>query len=174
MSKNRRVTPAELLQLRAAMSTFYPKCFAPKGGQKKPLKIGIYADLCERARKDFPGLSLRHIKGFIRDYCRGFRYLESLKAGAARVDMDGAFTGFVTKEQETKAKLDIAEMQKRRDAGRRKKPAKETPVEKLDRLRTAFANAEQSDSMFYSSGKASKLKAEISAAERAVDAGVPA
>jgi sRNA-binding protein len=95
----KRATQQEILQVRAAMHLAFPACFAPKGGKKKPLKIGIRQDLMVQAREQFPTMSRRLIDNFLADYCGGHNYLKAVTKGAARVDLAGGFAGFVTQEE---------------------------------------------------------------------------
>lgn len=95
----KQVSKQEMLQLRSAFVIVYPSCFVPSGATKRPLKIGIKQDMLDRARKDFPGLTHRHIRSFLVDYTSGKHYFECCREGCARVDLDGTFSGFVTKEQ---------------------------------------------------------------------------
>lgn len=94
-----RATKQEILQVRAAMHIAFPACFAPKGGKKKPLKIGIRQDLMVQARELFPTMSRRLIDRFLADYCGGHNYLKAVTKGAARVDLTGGFAGFVSDEE---------------------------------------------------------------------------
>lgn len=65
----------------------YPKCFFLEG-PVKPLKIGIFQDLaadigdCELVSKRLLRMSLRH-------YTSSWRYLGAVKAGTARIDLQG-------------------------------------------------------------------------------------
>lgn len=83
-------------KIREFLVARFPNCFAPRGqGPKRPLKLGIARDLKVGARE----LSLYDVRQFLRDYCQGRRYLESLVAGAERVDLDGKPAGTVSQEE---------------------------------------------------------------------------
>lgn len=73
----------------------FPNTFMPKGTVKKPLKIGIDKDLCEAC----PDINPDHLKGAIRDYTSGPKYLMALTFGAARLDLTGAPAGVVSVDQ---------------------------------------------------------------------------
>jgi hypothetical protein len=92
------ISKQEMLQLRSAFVIFYPSCFVASGAPKRPLKIGIKQDMLARARQEFPGLGHRHIRSFLTDYTSGKHYFECCREGVARVDLDGAFSGFVTRQ----------------------------------------------------------------------------
>jgi len=59
---------------------------------RKPLKLGIAEDMLAR------GVAPETIKVGLRSYCRGVGYLSAMKAGAARIDLDGNPAGVVTAE----------------------------------------------------------------------------
>lgn len=104
----KRATPAEVAQVRQALHITYPKCFAAKGQQKRPLKIGIHKDLLANGREMMPGLSCRLIRAGLRDYVSGPTYLRNMLAGAERIDLDGNPAGVVTEDHEVQARRQIA------------------------------------------------------------------
>jgi sRNA-binding protein len=73
---------------RAILVERFPSCFAPKDGQKRPLKIGIYRDL----RNACPDLPKNKIVNFLACYTRGYNYLRAVAAGESRVDLQGNVT----------------------------------------------------------------------------------
>lgn len=168
MPKNKRLSANELFQLRTVMVMTYPQCFVGKDGIKKPLKVGIYKDLIGQAREQFPDLSLRHIKGFLRDYCSGPSYHSCMRRGAARVDLSGNFAGFVDADQEAHSKTclrKIAEAKKAREA-KKSKPAPvtvESLTARLQELERYDVEASMSNDMYASSGKMAKAQSEMQA-----------
>jgi hypothetical protein len=63
----------------AQLAELYPNCFRQPG---QPLKIGIHNDIIARQPELQPGL----IASALRTYTRSVGYLETLKAGPARID----------------------------------------------------------------------------------------
>lgn len=185
--KKPAVSAEELVQLRTAMVLTFPNCFVPKGCMKRPLKIGIQKDLLDKARAIFPGLSIRHIKGFLADYCGGHNYFVAIRKGSARVGLDGTFCGFVTEDEEAYAKLQLKRLKERKRPAKRKPgPAKqsigkaaekvvsETPEQKLKRLEYWHHCNAMSDNFYVSSGRSDRacreideVKAEIERRKRA-------
>jgi ProP effector len=83
------------------LAKLYPNCFCHP---RQPLKIGIREDIVARCPDIQPGL----IASALKTYTRSVDYLETLKAGAARIDLDGNPAGRVTLEDEQDAHRKIA------------------------------------------------------------------
>lgn len=194
---SKRASRDEILQVRAAVSHAFPDCFAPKGGKKRPLKIGIVKELLAEARAVFPGISRRLIIAFLKDYTSGPRYHEVMVRGAARVDIRGNFAGFVTEREAAYAsdrlrKLDQKRKPKRRDGeltpvGEAAKAVIEKAAQAagfedklakmradLDILISEDRRCEMSDPFYYSNGRKDaaereiiRLRAQISSLEAA-------
>lgn len=103
----RHKTQAE--EVRALLVKRFPRCFAPKGAPKLPLKIGIYRDLCAAC----PDLTHRKIHRAIRDYTTGLTYLRALRSGADRLDLDGWPVGTVSPEQAEGARIRLKAKERR-------------------------------------------------------------
>ena len=88
------------------IAEIYPNCFRQPG---QPLKIGIHNDIIARHPELQPGL----IASALRTYTRSVGYLEMLKAGAARIDLEGNPVGTVTTADEADAKRKIAKAARR-------------------------------------------------------------
>lgn len=69
----------------------FPKLFSPKGKQKKPIKVGIHEDILKKC----PELSLDDVKLALRNYTGGPTYLENIKLGQPRFDLDGQPAGTI-------------------------------------------------------------------------------
>lgn len=106
----KRATPEEIAQVRQALHLTYPDCFAGKGQQKRPLKIGIHKDVLSDGREKMPGLSCRLIRAGLRDYVSGPTYLRNMLAGTPRIDLDGNPDGVVEEAHEVAAKAQLAAM----------------------------------------------------------------
>lgn len=65
----------------------YPKCFFLQG-KARPLKIGIFQDLVKDLSES-EIVSNRLLRTCLRHYTSSWRYLSSIKAGAARIDLQG-------------------------------------------------------------------------------------
>jgi sRNA-binding protein len=156
------------------MHLAFPACFAPKGGKKKPLKIGIRQDLMVQAREQFPSMSRRLIDNFLADYCGGHNYLKAVTKGAARIDLSGGFSGFVTQEESRYAAEKLRQIKVLKDKRRkaRRNPdigmqqvavAAEQSLSRaerlmklradLARLETAQLASSMSDNFYVSSGR---------------------
>src|SRR6516162_1941154 len=90
----------------AQLAEVYPNCFRQPG---QPLKIGIHNDIIARETE----LQPRLIVSALRTYTRSVGYLETLKAGAARIDLEGNPVGTVTAADEPDAKRKIAKAPRR-------------------------------------------------------------
>jgi len=98
----------------------FPKAFV-KDGDCKPLKIGIFDELKERA-SSIEGLSVSKLRAALRLYTSRLKYLYSVKEGAARIDLDGNESGdSVNAEHAQYAQEKIKEINQKRKA---QKPAK--------------------------------------------------
>jgi sRNA-binding protein len=73
----------------AQLAALYPNCFRQP---RQPLKIGIHNDVIARHPELRPSL----IASALKTYTRSLGYLEMLKAGSARIDLEGNLVGTVT------------------------------------------------------------------------------
>lgn len=81
-------------EIRHALWEMYPGCFAGKGKEKAPLKIGIHKDI-----RAGGGFTSREIHLALRDYVGGPTYIRNVVEGADRTDLDGKPVGKVTVEE---------------------------------------------------------------------------
>ena len=93
----------------AQLAGLYPSCFRQP---RQPLKIGIHNDIITRHPELRPSLIVSALK----TYTRSLGYLETLKAGAARIDLEGNPVGTVTDADEEDAKRKIAKAARRAEA----------------------------------------------------------
>ena len=77
----------------AQLAELYPNCFLRP---RQPLKIGIDNDVIARHPELRPSL----IASALKTYTRDLGYLEALKAGSARIDLEGNPVGTVTEADE--------------------------------------------------------------------------
>ena len=95
----------------------FPACFIAEG-EAKPLKIGIFQDLAARLADD-ERVSKTMLRSALRQYTSSWRYLHGLKAGQARVDLDGNPGELLTEEHIEHAKQALKESKERVLASRR-------------------------------------------------------
>jgi sRNA-binding protein len=84
-------------------------CFFRAHELPRPLKIGIHNDIIALQPELQPAL----IASALRAYTRSIGYLETLKAGAARIDLESNPVGTVTAAGEADAKRKIAKAARR-------------------------------------------------------------
>ena len=94
----------------------FPKTFFLYAVQRKPLKIGIHADIRATLGDAMGEGELSAVLGY---YCGNEGYMKRCVAGAARIDLEGSPAGAVTAEQADHA----AEMLQRRAAKQARKAA---------------------------------------------------
>jgi ProP effector len=87
------------------LSERWPRAFAIYEKRRRPLKVGIHTDLA--AALD-GALDRRELAIGLRRYCSSRGYLLAMRAGAARIDLDGNVTGILTAEDEAHAKQRLA------------------------------------------------------------------
>lgn len=91
----------------AFLSEKYPNCFFVEG-KVKPLKIGIFQDLAKDLESNAT-ISNRVLRLCLRHYTSSWRYLESVKEGAARIDLTGEEGDLVEKEHAEHAASQLKE-----------------------------------------------------------------
>ncbi|GAA5217822.1 RNA chaperone ProQ [Corallincola platygyrae] len=106
----------------------FPACFSASG-EAKPLKIGIFKDLAERFAEN-EDVSKTQLRVALRRYTSGWRYLESVKAGVERVDLDGAPAGTVSEEHADHAAQQVAESKQRAAERKKQRMAKKQSEKK--------------------------------------------
>ena len=110
-------------------------CFFREHELRRPLKIGIREDIIAQ----HPELQPSVIVSALQNYTRCVPYWSTLKAGAARIDLDGNVAGQVTLEDEQAANVKIAKAERRAKAreieDRQKTPAQSLPRQPPSRRR---------------------------------------
>jgi ProP effector len=94
-----RKRKAAVLATVTLLAERFPAAFFTFEGQRRPLKIGIAADICEAV----PEINKEHLQWALARYCMSPGYLRSLTGGAMRVDLAGDDAGIVTAEAAAKA-----------------------------------------------------------------------
>src|SRR5262245_21511654 len=108
MSKKRARTKAVITVLAAK----FPKCFAVPDSRRRPIKVGIDADLLAAIGD---ALARTELIRAIAMYCSSEGYLERVLTGAWRVDLEGKPAGAVSADDETHAKAKQAGIRTRRE-----------------------------------------------------------
>ena len=92
----------------------YPPLFRSARANHRPLKGGIFSEIAARG----PDLARSDLVTVLNIYTRRMTYLQSLVAGAARVDLDGTPCGEVTAADQVHAAARLTEIQAAREAKR--------------------------------------------------------
>ena len=102
-----QVKPHNVKEIVALLSEQFPSCFSLTG-EAKPLKIGIFQDLVEKLQAD-PQLSKTQLRQALRVYTSSWRYLDAIKEGVARVDLDGVAGDLIDAQQAEHAAKTLSE-----------------------------------------------------------------
>jgi ProP effector len=95
------------------LAATWPRCFAIKFRDRKPLKVGIANDVAAAATR---AITAAELDAAFALYTRQAGYLKVLKEGAVRVDLEGAPAGTVTAEQAAMARRHIEKLERRKSA----------------------------------------------------------
>jgi len=122
MEENQKFSNSkEVLSFLAKM---FPKCFSLEQ-EAKPLKIGIFHDLAERLAQD-DRVSNRLLRMALRHYTSSWKYLASIKEGAARIDLDGNEGDKVETEHSEHAQVQLKESKAKAAEKRRQQKLEST------------------------------------------------
>jgi sRNA-binding protein len=114
-----------------ALAELFPQCFAVFQGHRRPLKIGIHADVVNALAS---AITAKEASLALAIYCGNHGYLKACcKVGAARIDLNGNVAGSVSAEEADNAKQRLA--QRRAKQARRQQAlakAKAAPVGEHD------------------------------------------
>ncbi|MCH8538719.1 MAG: RNA chaperone ProQ [Alkalimonas sp.] len=119
--------PSSVKEVIALLAEHYPNCFSVQG-PAKPLKIGIFQDLAATVTEDSV-FSKTQLRQALRVYTAGWRYLESIKLDAARVDLNGDEVEKIDQQQAEHAAATLAES-KAKAAELRKERARAAQAER--------------------------------------------
>jgi sRNA-binding protein len=115
-----RKRKAAVLATVSLLAERFPSTFFTVEGRRRPLKIGIAADIYGAV----PDINKEHLQWALARYCMSPGYLRSLTTGAVRVGLVGDADGDVTAEAATKALAMLAQVV----SARRKRTAKAEPA----------------------------------------------
>lgn len=99
--------PHNVKEVVALLAEQFPLCFSLTG-PAKPLKVGIFQDLAEKLH-DNPLVSKTMLRQALRVYTSSWRYLEAVKEGVFRVDLDGVDGAVIDASQADHAATTLAE-----------------------------------------------------------------
>ncbi len=102
-----QVKPHNVKEIVALLSEQFPLCFTLTG-EAKPLKVGIFQDLVEKLQAD-PLLSKTQLRQALRVYTSSWRYLDAIKEGVARIDLDGVAGDLIDAQQAEHAAKTLSE-----------------------------------------------------------------
>ncbi len=91
----------------AYLAEKFPLCFSVEG-EAKPLKIGLFQDLCE-ALADDENVSKTQLRYALRQYTSNWRYLYGCRLGVERVDLQGNPAGLLEQQHVEHAQQQLAE-----------------------------------------------------------------
>jgi len=121
------------------LAELFPKTFSRFEQRRRPLKVGIRADLLAALDGAITPVELAHA---LTCYTANLWYLDSLRAGAVRVGLDGEPAGIVTPEEAAQATETYARLLARRARRRASvKPTTATAIAKPVQKVTAKAKA---------------------------------
>jgi len=108
-----------------ALADLFPQCFAVFQGSRKPLKIGIHADVVNALAG---AITAKEASLALAIYCGNHGYLKACtKVGTPRIDLHGNTVGSVSAEEAGNAKQRLAQQRakqaKRQRATKPTKPA---------------------------------------------------
>jgi ProP effector len=108
------ITKEDIHAALARLAEWFPQTFVlEKHLPHRPLKVGIAADILARC----PVLTRRELGPVLGVYAKRVMYLQSLVAGAIRIDLDGNPAGEVSAADAEHAAATLAEILASREAG---------------------------------------------------------
>ena len=143
-----QVKPHNVKEIVALLSEQFPLCFT-LSGEAKPLKVGIFQDLVERL-KDNPLLSKTQLRQALRVYTSSWRYLDAVKEGVARIDLDGTAGELIDAQQAEHAAKTLSESKAKAAEVRKAKIAEQRAKQQADKPKSeARPAAHKSDKTGY-------------------------
>lgn len=117
-------------QIIAFLTEQFPACFIPSSEPAKPLKIGVFQELAARLENE-TRVSKTQLRGALRQYTLSWRYLNSVKVGAKRVDLDGVEGEEVSAEHAEHAQKTLKESKEKAFANKKQNDATNKPTKKV-------------------------------------------
>jgi ProP effector len=104
MSNPAKMAQRKAERTRELLAETFPKCFARKGEEKRPLAIGLHQEILGA----IPEIGYHRLSAALADYTSGPTYLRNVVEGAPRVGLDGEPKGVVTAKEATHAATRLA------------------------------------------------------------------
>ncbi|WP_430455746.1 RNA chaperone ProQ [Rheinheimera sp.] len=115
--------PHNVKEVVALLAEQFPLCFSLTG-PAKPLKVGIFQDLAEKLQEN-PLISKTMLRQALRVYTSSWRYLEAVKEGVCRVDLDGIDGAVIDASQAEHAAATLSESKTKAQEARKARQAAE-------------------------------------------------
>lgn len=115
--------PHNVKEVVALLAEQFPLCFSLTG-PAKPLKVGIFQDLAEKLQEN-PLISKTMLRQALRVYTSSWRYLEAVKEGVCRVDLDGVDGAVIDAGQAEHAAATLSESKAKAQEARKARQAAE-------------------------------------------------
>jgi ProP effector len=115
--------PHNVKEVVALLAEQFPLCFSLTG-PAKPLKVGIFQDLAEKLQEN-PLISKTMLRQALRVYTSSWRYLEAVKEGVCRVDLDGTDGAVIDASQAEHAAATLSESKTKAQEARKARQAAE-------------------------------------------------
>jgi ProP effector len=115
--------PHNVKEVVALLAEQFPLCFSLTG-PAKPLKVGIFQDIAEKLQEN-PLVSKTMLRQALRVYTSSWRYLEAVKEGVSRVDLDGIDGAVIDASQAEHAAATLAESKAKAQEARKVRQAAE-------------------------------------------------
>ena len=115
--------PHNVKEVVALLAEQFPLCFSLTG-PAKPLKVGIFQDLAEKLQEN-PLISKTMLRQALRVYTSSWRYLEAVKEGVCRVDLDGVDGAVIDAGQAEHAAATLSESKAKAQEARKVRQAAE-------------------------------------------------
>ena len=80
----------------------FPDCISVDEADRRPLKIGIFEEILAKVEEL---ISPEDLKAALRKYAKGESYLNRMKVGVARIDLDGQPSSIIDEHEAEFAKL---------------------------------------------------------------------
>jgi ProP effector len=159
-----QVKPHNVKEIVALLSEQFPLCFTLTG-EAKPLKIGIFQDLVEKLQAD-PLLSKTQLRQALRVYTSSWRYLDAIKEGVARIDLDGVAGDLIDAQQAEHAAKTLSESKAKAAEVRKARHLEHKKQQQLKQAQQAAA--EPTDAAQVKSDKPAYKKSAVKTAAQGV------
>ncbi|MCF4009738.1 RNA chaperone ProQ [Rheinheimera sp. UJ63] len=158
---------ANVKDVLAYLVSEFPLCFAADQ-QVKPLKVGIFQDLAARLAADSP-VSKTQLRQALRVYTLSWRYLESVKEGVSRVDLDGQAAERIDAQQAEHAAKLLAESKQKAAEKRKAKMQEQRAKQNVAKPVAAGVDKKRPNKTAERASKAQKVPAKATSVKATID-----